>query len=218
MLDKIFWQDPYQTELEASIQAVDGDRVTLDRTIFFAFSGGQESDHGSIGGFEVIEAYKQGEDIIYQLPRSHDLQPGDKVRVKIDWNRRYCLMRNHFAAELILELIYRALPGIDKIGAHIAADKARIDFSSSDNLSALFPGLIAEANRLIEQDLPITSAFTDEQRQQRYWELEDFARVPCGGTHLRSSGEVGSIRLKRKNIGKGKERVEIYTNPMDNQR
>ncbi len=216
MVEKIFWQDPYRAELETSIHSVDGDRVTLEQTIFYAFSGGQESDHGSIAGLEVIDASKQGREIFYRLPRSHGLQPGDQVRIQIDWDRRYRLMRNHFAAELILELIYRALPGIEKIGAHIAADKARIDFTWADNLSALFPGLIAEANQLIDQDLPITSAYADEQQQQRYWALEGFARVPCGGTHLKSTGEVGNIRLKRKNIGRGKERVEIYTDPNDN--
>ncbi|MDJ0834105.1 MAG: alanyl-tRNA editing protein [Gammaproteobacteria bacterium] len=216
MVEKLFWQDPYLTELETSIRTVDGDSVTLDQTIFFAISGGQESDHGSIGGFEVLEASNQGRQIVYQLPPAHGLQPGDRVRVRIDWDRRYRLMRNHFAAELILELIYRALPGIEKIGAHIAVDKARIDFAWAANLSAQFPGLIAEASRLIEQDLPIISAYADEQQQRRYWALEGFARVPCGGTHLKSTGEVGSISLKRKNIGNGKERVEIYTNPNDN--
>ena len=44
----------------------------------------------------------------------------------------------------------------------------------------------------------------------RYWEIEGFARVPCGGTHLKRTGEVGNIALKRKNIGKGKERIEVY--------
>ena len=50
----------------------------------------------------------------------------------------------------------------------------------------------------------------DEQDEQRCWEVEGFARVPCGGTHLRRTGEVGVIDLKRKNIGHGKERIEIY--------
>jgi Ser-tRNA(Ala) deacylase AlaX len=56
----------------------------------------------------------------------------------------------------------------------------------------------------------IVSAFSDEENEQRYWEIVGFARMPCGGTHLRRTGEVGELELKRKNIGKGKERIEIY--------
>ena len=63
--------------------------------------------------------------------------------------------------------------------------------------------------QIIDADRPITSAFSDAAAQRRYWEIEGFARVPCGGTHIRRAGEVGSIRLKRDNVGKGKERVNI---------
>ncbi|HNE01040.1 MAG TPA: hypothetical protein PLQ18_04975, partial [Plasticicumulans sp.] len=45
--------------------------------------------------------------------------------------------------------------------------------------------------------------------ERRYWEVEGIARVACGGTHLRRTGEVGVLALKRRNVGKGKERVEI---------
>jgi Ser-tRNA(Ala) deacylase AlaX len=83
------------------------------------------------------------------LPEGHELKPGDKVRIDIDWNRRYRLMRLHFAAELILELVYHELDMVEKIGAHISP--------------------------------------------------------------VKRTGEVGKIVLKRKNIGKGKERIEVYT-------
>jgi Ser-tRNA(Ala) deacylase AlaX len=54
------------------------------------------------------------------------------------------------------------------------------------------------------------SAFSDEAAERRYWEIAGFAQVACGGTHLKSTGEVGKLALKRKNVGKGKERIEIY--------
>ena len=65
------------------------------------------------------------------------------------------------------------------------------------------------AAALIAADHPIVSAFSDEANQRRYWEIAGFARVPCGGTHLKRTGEIGAITLKRVNIGKGKERIEI---------
>jgi len=210
MTQKAFWSDPYRTRDEATVTTVTGDEITLDATIFFAFSGGQESDHGTIGGFPVLSARKSGLDILYTLPSEHDLAVVQKVVVEIDWERRYRLMRLHFAAELLLELFYKEIEGVHKVGAHIAQDKARIDFAWPVSISPSLPKFSDEANRIIGSDLEIHTGFDDEASERRYWEIEGLARVPCGGTHVRRTGEIGPIRLKRNNIGKGKERVEIY--------
>ncbi|QIR76770.1 alanyl-tRNA editing protein [Sulfurospirillum diekertiae] len=212
MLDKLFWDDPYSSEIQAKIASVEGDGIYLDQTIFYAFSGGQESDFGTIGGVEVLEATKEGTNIRYTLASEHDLHVGQEVAVKIDWQRRYSLMQHHFAAELILELLYQELGSVEKIGAHIAQDKARIDFFWQENISNLFPLLLHKATELINKNLPIKSDYSDLANQRRYWEIDGFAQVPCGGTHLKHTGEVGRLCLKRKNIGKGKERIEIYVN------
>ncbi len=209
MVAKLFWQDPYRTSLDTRIASVEGDQVTLEETIFYAFSGGQESDAGTIGGRKVLDARKDGRDILYTLEAGHGLNTGDAVSVQIDGARRFKLMRLHLAAEIILELAYQNLPGIEKIGAHIAEDKARIDFEWPENISRLFPVMQEKAGALVAADHPIVSAFSDEVAQRRYWEIEGFACVPCGGTHLRRTGEIGAITLKRVNIGKGKERIEI---------
>lgn len=210
MTKKLFWEDPYLANFETTVESVVGNSVTLQETIFYAYSGGQESDTGTIGGYPVLDAKKSGLDILYVLPEDHILKPDDKARINIDWNRRYRLMRLHFAAELILELVYRELKNAEKIGAHISPEKARIDFNWHQNISTLFPILTSQAQYLIDQNLKIISAFSDEASQARYWEIQDFARVPCGGTHLKRTGEVGKIKLKRKNIGKNKERIEVY--------
>jgi len=204
-----FWTEPYLTSLETRIASAEGEVVTLAETIFYAFSGGQESDKGTIGGHDVLEARKDGDTILYRLQPDHGLQAGDSVTVTIDWERRYRLMRLHFAAEIVLELAYRSLQGVEKTGAHIAQDKARIDFAWPESVASLLPGMAGAANEVVAWDMPITSAFSDPAAGRRYWEIPGFARVPCGGTHLRRSGEVGRITLKRRNIGKGKERIEV---------
>lgn len=210
MTEKVFWQDPYLTALDTRVAGVGGDDVTLERTIFYALSGGQESDEGTIGGVPVLQARKLGREIRYTLKRGHGLKAGDPVTVAIDWVRRYRLMRLHFAAEIVLELAYRELGPITKIGAHIAADKARIDFAWKGKISETFPALMRGANAIVRADHPIDSGFSDEANEKRYWQIPDFDPVPCGGTHLRRTGEVGAIVLKRRNIGRGKERVEIH--------
>jgi Ser-tRNA(Ala) deacylase AlaX len=209
MTQKLFWQDPYLTRFDTHITRVDGNDVAVAETIFYAFSGGQESDQGTIGGRRVSQARKDGKEIVYTLEEGHGLKVGDVVTMKIDWERRYRLMRLHFAAELVLELAYQNLKGIEKIGAHIAQDKARIDFKWPESIASVFPLLEVEANRIIQADQPILSAYSHEEDQRRTWEVAGFARVPCGGTHLKRTGEVGGIVLKRDNIGKGKERIIV---------
>src|SRR3989338_2308667 len=102
---KLFWRDPYQTESTATVTEVNGNKVKLNQTIFFAFSGGQESDEGTIGGIKVIEAVKQGDkeniiDIEYTLEREPDFKVGDGVNVIIDGERRKKLMRLHSATHI----------------------------------------------------------------------------------------------------------------------
>lgn len=210
MTVKQFWIDPYQTELTTTITHIDGNQIQLSETIFYAESGGQESDTGSIDGHEVVKAEKAGKSIIYTLACAADFHIGQSVLVKIDWPRRYSLMRLHFAAEVVLELFYKALPNLEKMGAHISDTKSRIDFEWPESISSMLPDIQAQAQLLIDADLPIEKGFSDEQAERRYWKLDDFAQVPCGGTHVKSTIELGSIKLKRKNVGKGKERVEIY--------
>ena len=188
---------------------VDRREILLDQTIFYAFSGGQESDHGTISSHVVRDARKHGQDIIYVLDEGHSLKPGDRVMVAINWDRRYRLMRLHLAAEIVLELVLRHLDNIKKIGAHIGEDKARIDFCWQHNIGSGLAAINEMAVELIHADKEIVSGYSDERKQLRFWEIEGFAKVPCGGTHLRRTGEIGGINLNRKNPGRGKERVEI---------
>ena len=207
---KVFWEDPYLTELKAKITGISGDDITLDQTIFYAFSGGQESDEGTIDGRKVLQARKEDKNIIYTLESTSGLKVGDEVLIKIDWTRRYRLMKLHFSAEIVLELITQKFPGIEKIGAHIASDKARLDFKYDGNLLEVLSEIEKSANEIIIRNEKIKSDFSDVENERRYWEIPGFAKVPCGGTHIKATGEIGQIDLKRKTAGKGKERVEIY--------
>lgn len=209
MVRKVFWEDPYLTTLTTHVTSVEGNNITVDSTIFYAFSGGQESDKGTFNNYEVIKASKHEHEIIYTI-EDHQFQVGDEVIMKIDWQRRYRLMRLHFAAELILELAYQYAKGIEKIGAHISSEKARIDFIWDKNISQMFEFLESQVCQLVKEDHEIISEFSDEDNERRYWKIEGFSQVSCGGTHLKKTSEIGNIKLKRVNIGKGKERIEIY--------
>jgi len=205
---KVFWDNPYQHRLCTKVVSVNGNQLLFEETIAFSFSGGQESDKATINGLPIIGSEIIGNRIYYTLEEGHGLQSGDEVTMEIDWPRRYRLMRLHFAAELILEQVTRKL-GLEKIGAHIAETKARIDFVYDKNISSIFEEILAEYNEIINKDALIKKDFSDVAQQRRYWEIDGFSKVPCGGTHVKSTAEVGCVSLKRKNIGGSKERIEI---------
>ncbi len=207
-MKKVFWDNPYQCHLNTHVAAIHGNRILFDETIAFSFSGGQESDKGTVNGMEILSSEIKGPDIYYALPKEHGLSVGDNVIMQIDWPRRYRLMRLHFAAELTLELVTRKLV-IEKIGAHIAEDKARIDFAYDHNITAFLDDLLLEYKDIIAKELPIETGFSNIAQQRRYWEIKGFSKVSCGGTHVKSTKEVGIVTLKRVNVGKGKERIEI---------
>lgn len=213
VLKKMFWEDPYLKEINARVTSVNENVITLDKTIAYAFSGGQASDSGTINEYKIIEAKKFGKEILYNIDPIHNLKENDDVIVKIDWDKRYKIMKLHFVAEIILELVYQNFNRPEKIGANITEDKARLDFKWEGNISKIFPFLENKAREIIESDLDIISQFSDEENEMRYWEIEGFAKVDCGGTHIMKTGEIGDIILKRgKSLGNNKERIEIYLN------
>lgn len=205
---KVFWDDPYKTSLQTKVVSVTANRVLFEETIVFSFSGGQENDKAYINGHPIIDSEIKDNLIYYMLEEGHGLSSGDVVEMRIDWPRRYKIMRLHFAAELILELVTQKLD-VKKIGAHIAESKARIDFYSDRNISSIFEEMLTEYNDIINKDYPIKKDFSDVESQRRFWEIEGFSKVPCGGTHVKSTAEVGFVTLKRKNVGSSKERIEI---------
>lgn len=222
---KIFWENPYQSKLSTTVVEVNGAEVLFAETIAYSFSGGQESDSATVNGIPVLSSRMSGTNIYYTLPENHGLAVNDKINMEIDWERRNRLMRLHFACELILVIINRIFSrkgiadelmpedidnlGVVKTGAHIAEDKARIDFKLNENIANLFPQILSEYNRVIDANFPIVTGFFDEVTQHRYWRIESLATVPCGGTHVKSTAEVGFVDLKRECRGKGIERIKI---------
>lgn len=117
----------------------------------------------------------------------------------VQWLTAHCrvLLRSNYAHKVV------------KTGAHISEEKARVDFRLEENISTRFPAILSEYNRIITADLPIITGFTDEETQRRFWRIPGFATVPCGGTHVRSTAEVGFVDLKRERSGKSVERIKI---------
>lgn len=224
---KVFWDNPYQHSLDTTISHVNDNEIVFAETIGFSESGGQESDVVTVDGVKALSSRMDKCSpflIYYTFPEGHGFRPGMNVRMEIDWHRRRWLMRLHFACELVLVLMNRLFNKtpedaelkpeeidmiIRKRGAHMAETGARVDFECDTNISMYFPRLLEEYNKIIAADHLIEKGFLDEANQMRYWRVPGIATVPCGGTHVRSTREVGKMELKRERANKGVERIRI---------
>lgn len=226
-MKKMFWVDPYQTKLHTTVASVNGNEVVFHETIGYAESGGQESDKATVNGLPVLSSRMDKESphlIYYTLPDNHGLSEGSQVSMEIDWPRRNRLMRLHFCCELVLVLVNRFFNkthesqelkpeeidvNVLKTGAHMSETCAHVDFQMAITVAKIIPQIQQEFDAIIAADKTIEKGFLDEASQHRFWHIEGLATVPCGGTHVKSTGEVGYAKFKRKNGGKGIERVEI---------
>lgn len=206
---RLFWDDPYMQECEATVVKINGNEVMLDQSNLYAFSGGQASDSGTINGIPLKEARKEGSELVYTLIEPPHFSEGDKVNVVLDWDKRYRLMKLHSASHIIYFIVLEEL-GLKKIiGSNVTADKGRLDYEYPEQISPLLPGIEAKANELFGKDGLIKIYPDPDDPNKRWWEGLSW-KVPCGGTHVKNTKEIGNVRLKRKNIGSGKERIEIY--------
>jgi Ser-tRNA(Ala) deacylase AlaX len=216
-MKKIFWKNPYQQTLQTTVAAVNGNELLFHETIAYHFNGGQESDKAWINELPIISSRMEGNLIYYTLPEGHGLTQGDSIVMTIDWPRRLRLMRLHFAAELVLEIVTRKWK-LEKVGAHIAEHKSRIDFKSDTSIAPLLEEILTEYNKIIVSNVLIHKDYSDLSTQRRFWKIDGFAQVPCGGTHVNTTGEVGFVVLKRDRPGKSIERIEIrLVNDQDGQ-
>lgn len=218
--EKLFWPDPYLTKCTAIVLSVEKNIIVLDRTIIYACAGGQESDHGTIAGYEILEAKKFENIIKYTISENHTIQTGDIVTCTIDWTRRYKLMRLHFAAEIVYQIITKQWPEIttNKIGSHIAFEKARIDFHITQmniDLANQINIIQNTAQKLLDENHTILCEFENNDTNKRYWKIENFGWMYCCGTHVKTTKEIGQIILKCISKGKDIVRVEISVNDIN---
>jgi len=236
----LYYEDAYLREFEAlvlkTLKIDDRYGLILDCTAFYPMGGGQPADTGIIKGkngeIKVADAQMvDGSVVHFASEIKGEIREGEEVRGAIDWNRRYALMRNHTAAHLMGEAVRRAA-GIPMpiIGSAIDVDKARLDFAHKENLRPLLSEIekiandVVKENRLVEvKMMPREEAekyverfheslktLPPHVRKVRVVEIKDWHACACGGTHLKSTKEVGTIKvLKRVSKGKGVERIEF---------
>jgi misacylated tRNA(Ala) deacylase len=238
--DALFREDSYLTEAEATVVGVnERGGVILDRTIFYATSGGQPGDTGrmttSDGRTIAVAATITGEtkDEIIHVPASDaGLSLGERVRLAIDWERRHRLMRMHAACHLLTVVCPFPITG-----AAVAEDDSRVDFDLPD-AGVTKEDVTAQLMELVRADHPVSTRWiTDEDLAARPTLVKSknvrppsgTGRIrlvligpdgvvdsqPCGGTHVRSTGEVGEIHIgKIEKKGRENRRFRLRFGPL----
>lgn len=230
----LYRDDAYAREISARVLAATPGGVVLERSTFYARAGGQPGDAGLLrwagGDCAITEAVKGPDDTVLHIPAPDAALPdvGSEVTAVLDWDRRYRFMRLHTAMHLLCSLI----PGAGVTGGQIALEKARLDFDlpdppAKDALTAALAALVAADHAVSETW--ITEAALDASPSLvrtlsvqpprgsgriRLVRIGDAAAPvdlqPCGGTHVRSTGEIGRVEVSRiENKGKANRRVTL---------
>jgi misacylated tRNA(Ala) deacylase len=232
-MNALYLEDSYLKEIDAKIEKVtDGKFVILDQTNFYPSSGGQPHDTGKLirnsdnKEFNVLFVGKFDGEISHQVEPENVLKEGDEVHGMVDWERRYKLMRAHTSAHIVSGLVHSEL-GAKITGNQIEEDKVRIDYQLEEFDKELLEKYIEKANEIIERDLPITTEYISRAKAEkdpdlaklsiglppglkelRIVSIGDFDRQADGGTHVKSTKEIGKLEfIKCDNKGKNNRRV-----------
>jgi Ser-tRNA(Ala) deacylase AlaX len=211
--ETLFWKDPYMKEFEAKVVSVNGKEVVLDRTCFFPQGGGQVGDTGFLNDARVIDTRKdENYNITHFLEKEAQFKAGEVVKGRIDWEKRYRTMRLHSAAHVVYYFLMGMLGEKCKLASSgIVNEKKDITDYLTDSLEREKVAEVErKANELIKKGGEIRTWSDEQKPNYRFWEIDGFPRMPCGGTHPKRLEEIGEIVVQRgKKPGAGKERVEI---------
>ena len=237
MTEEVFRQDAYARSCEARVTAADDSGIRLDRTVFYPLGGGQPGDSGELAlpdgtAIRIIDTRKGGApgEIVHVPEATAGPGPGGadlagaEVTARIDWDRRYRLMRIHTCLHLLSALIPAPVTG-----GSIRDGSGRLDFDLPESTLDK-QDLTTRLNRLVDEDHPVNPRWISEEeldanpslvrtmsvappRGRGRVRLLDIAGVdlqPCGGTHVASTGEIGRVRVtKIEKKGRQNRRVVV---------
>ena len=224
----LFIDDSYLKDFDAKILNIDSNKIILDRTAFYAKSGGQPGDIGKITlnrkEINIIDTlYDNKQNILHVCENSNDLKINEKIKAKINWKIRYKHMRMHSALHLLCSLI-----PYDVTGGQISFEKSRLDFNANDKIEK--EEIEIKINQLVNDDHEISYQWItlEELDNQpdlvrtmsskpprtnnniRLVKIGSIDLQPCGGTHVKRTKEIGNIRIgKIENKGKMNRRVNL---------
>ena len=232
MTEELFRSDSYLKSCEAVVTAVSAGGIELNRTVFYPEGGGQPGDRGSlkledgrsVAISDTVKGSAAGSILHLPAEAAPALEAGSKVMATIDWERRYRHMQMHSCLHLLCALVVG-----DVTGGQIGAEKSRLDFNLPDGPPDKAQ-LQEDLNRLVQEDHPVAARWIEETEIEanpqlirtmsvkppsgsgrvRLLDIEGVDLQPCGGTHVRSTAEIGRVEVgKIENKGKQNRRINL---------
>jgi alanyl-tRNA synthetase len=221
MTHRHYYSDAYRREFTATVleRSADGTRLYLDETAFYPTSGGQPHDLGSLGGVDVIDVVDEDSRIAHVLSRPIDAAEPRLVG-RIDWTRRYDHMQQHTGQHL-LSAVFEDLFGAKTVSVHFGPESSTLDL----DVEALTPEQIvaaeSRANEVVGEARPVVVTFEDAGTAQglrkasdragtlRIVSIEGVDRSACGGTHVRTTAEIGAVLVRSSEKVRKTTRVEF---------
>ena len=219
MTERLYYTDAYLTSFSAAVSehADGGRRVYLDRSAFYPTSGGQPNDLGTLDGIPVLDVVDDGERVAHLLAAPLAAR---EVQGLVDWPRRFDHMQQHTGQHL-LSAVFIQLLNAETVSVHFGPESSTLDL----DVGQVSPGEIADvqdrANAVAAENRPVTVSFedaagatglrkpTDRAGVLRLVTIAELDRSACGGTHVRSTAEIGSILIRRVDRVKQRVRVEF---------
>lgn len=218
MTERLYYTDSYLTQFDATVVDVRGNAVYLDRTVFYPTSGGQLHDVGTLGGAAVREVTEDDDGRI-----AHHLEappPAGAVHGVIDWPRRFGFMQQHTGQHL-LSALFESLFGFTTVSVHFGEEISTLDLATPSLSPEQQRAAETRANEIVWENRPVHVEFVDAREADglrkaseregtlRIVTIADLDRSACGGTHVRATGEIGPIVVRRLDKIRGNVRVEF---------
>jgi alanyl-tRNA synthetase len=219
MTERLYYHDCYLRQFRARVlDSSDGGATAyLDRTAFYPTSGGQPFDTGSIGGVAVVEVVDEGERVAHRLAAPLADQ---EVECFLDWDRRFDHMQQHTGQHL-LSAVFVEQFGLETVSFHLGSESATIDLEAEGVEDRTVREAEQRANAIVFENRPVRVEFRDAVEAQglrkasaregelRIVVIEGLDRSACGGTHVRATGEIGPIVIRKLEKVRQTVRVEF---------
>ena len=220
MTERLYYTDARLTEFTARVVEVAGDRVYLDRTAFYPTSGGQLFDVGALGDARVVDVVDEKERIAHVLEKPARFSPNDELKARVDWTRRFDHMQQHTGQHL-LSAVFEELFGHKTVSVHFGDESSTLDLDVASLPKDRALKAERRVNEIVFENRPVTVTFedaasaaglrkaADRTGEIRVVEIEGIDRSACGGTHVRGTGEIGPMVVRRIEKSKQSTRVEF---------
>ena len=223
MTRRLYYTDAYLVAFSSSVveRSDDGTRIYLDETAFYPTSGGQPHDLGTLGGASVVDVVDEGDRIAHVLSATHPIAPGSgPVTGTIDWTRRFDHMQQHTGQHL-LSAVFEDLFGFKTVSVHFGPDYSTLDLDAESLTREQLVVAEERANAITWEGRQVTVSFEDAHEAAglrkasdrvgplRIVAIDRVDRSACGGTHVRTTSEVGPILLRSVEKVRKATRVEF---------